>query len=1186
MTPSRIGLLIAIVLSAPSIARAQTTFTVTTEAGLRAALTSAQNGDTIAFANAITLTTGDLPIVQRNITINGGGFSLSGNDQYRGLFVAAFAPGTAAPQGVSVTIQNITIQNTRAAGGDGGTGARGGGGGAGLGGALFVANQASVTINNVNFVSNTAAGGAGGAGGAGVSGGGGGGLGGNGGLGDSPSGAGGGGGGAGRGADGGRANKPNGAPGMLTNAKRGGNSAAGVGGAEGGGGAAGGTVGFAGPTPEGGAGGGAAGADAVVKDGGAGGFGGGGGGAAAGVGGVGGFGGGGGGGGGGVGGFGGGGGGAASVNSGGFGGGAGSTTGGGGGAGLGGAIFVQDGGSLSVAGGSSVNGSSVTGGSGAAGGGSGSAFGGGFFLQGNGTLSFTPGGGQTQTIADTIADQGGSGGAGSWALSKNGAGTLVLSGANSFTGGVTVNDGTLGVASDSNLGGGGALTLNNSGTLAIGSGGLFGRQARISGAPTFSIGGGQSATWSGQITNGASTGALLVAGGGTLSLTNATNNYSGGAFVRGGSALVVSSDGVLGAASGSLTLGDATSTGTLRIADGSLFTTNRVVVINGGAVIDTVGSSSATFGLGLNGSGGLSKNGTGTLTLNGAQSYTGPTAVLQGTFALNGSLPGSVVVYPAGTFRGSGTIGGSLTVTGAIVSPATTPLWGPSPGGPIRLKPDPTGVTPRATVVASSPLLVRGDLVVVNGATLGLTLTSPSQTALAVDGHGILSGANLDLQINDPNVTIQRVKKYTAITAAQGLSVVNTNITSNIAALFPGLQPYFSLDKTTLGVELVDSKVPLATAATSPNALAAGAAIDRVKPTAAGDLGVVVRELTVLEDPKLDDALRSIAGEVHGTKIRLVALDAEAFTDVVRDEISSRQRGTEEDRSANVTPQGERPQWWGQFEGQHATFDTKDGADGADGNIGGAAFGVDWNFADRWFAGGGGGYSRGTLSLASIDASSRITAPRVFAYAGFSAGPWSLNFGGSGAWTSYDTTRHLAFTANLLTEPIPGGLDRMAQSSQDGTATDQWTELADTFKIGTWTYDGKVGWRHARYGRDGLKETGAQSLSLEAAAQAEHSQQADVRLNAFRHTGGIRPHVSVSYRRELGDADTTTDVQFTDKPESGFAVEGLGFGKDTTTALGGVTVRTGSGIEYTLDYEARHAAGQTAQSVHFRLRYK
>src|ERR1700736_2581656 len=112
----RLGLLTAIVLAAPALAHAQTTFTVTTEDGLRSALVNAQNGDAIVFGNTITLS-GDLPTVQRNITIDGGGFSLSGNNQYRGLFVAAFAAGTATPQGVSVTIQNLTIQNTRAAGG-------------------------------------------------------------------------------------------------------------------------------------------------------------------------------------------------------------------------------------------------------------------------------------------------------------------------------------------------------------------------------------------------------------------------------------------------------------------------------------------------------------------------------------------------------------------------------------------------------------------------------------------------------------------------------------------------------------------------------------------------------------------------------------------------------------------------------------------------------------------------------------------------------------------------------------------------------------------------------------------------------------------------------------------------------------------------------------------------------------
>ena len=118
---------------------------------------------------------------------------------------------------------------------------------------------------------------------------------------------------------------------------------------------------------------------------------------------------------------------------------------GGGGAGMGGGIFVQDGGNLNVTGSLSVNGNSVTG---ASGGNAGSAFGAGLFLQGaSGTITFQPGIGQTQTIADAIADQSGSGGtagnAGVYALTLNGAGTLVLAGSNTYTGATTIVAGTL-----------------------------------------------------------------------------------------------------------------------------------------------------------------------------------------------------------------------------------------------------------------------------------------------------------------------------------------------------------------------------------------------------------------------------------------------------------------------------------------------------------------------------------------------------------------------------------------------------------------------------------------------------------------------------------------------------------------------------------------------------------------------
>jgi autotransporter-associated beta strand protein len=153
---------------------------------------------------------------------------------------------------------------------------------------------------------------------------------------------------------------------------------------------------------------------------------------------------------GGAGGFGGGGGaGGSSGASGGFGGGSGATgaVSGGGGAGMGGAIFVQEGGSLTMAGAGIINGGTVTAGAaGDSGATAGSAFGSGIFIQGNNTLTFSPASGEAQILSDEIADQAGNGGGnivGAGALTMNGAGILVISGANTYTGTTTVSAGIL-----------------------------------------------------------------------------------------------------------------------------------------------------------------------------------------------------------------------------------------------------------------------------------------------------------------------------------------------------------------------------------------------------------------------------------------------------------------------------------------------------------------------------------------------------------------------------------------------------------------------------------------------------------------------------------------------------------------------------------------------------------------------
>src|SRR5262245_50858133 len=109
----------------PEVAGAAS-FTIDSEADLRNALNTAKNGDTISFNANVTLTAGDLPIVQKSVSILGNNFTLSGNNRFRGLFVAAFQPGTSTPAPVTVAIHDLTISNANARGGDG---ASGGGGG-------------------------------------------------------------------------------------------------------------------------------------------------------------------------------------------------------------------------------------------------------------------------------------------------------------------------------------------------------------------------------------------------------------------------------------------------------------------------------------------------------------------------------------------------------------------------------------------------------------------------------------------------------------------------------------------------------------------------------------------------------------------------------------------------------------------------------------------------------------------------------------------------------------------------------------------------------------------------------------------------------------------------------------------------------------------------------------------------
>ena len=157
---------------------------------------------------------------------------------------------------------------------------------------------------------------------------------------------------------------------------------------------------------------------------------------------------------------------------GGFGGGFGNQDGGGGGLGAGGGIFVQQGASVTINGGSLSGGSVVKGLGADAGFNAGKAFGAGIFLQGNENITFAPAAGQKTVINDVITDEtgsngGGVGAAGKGSLTLDGPGTLDLTAANSFFGGVTIKQGTLEVGNQQAVRGNIDFAANGGGTLLI-----------------------------------------------------------------------------------------------------------------------------------------------------------------------------------------------------------------------------------------------------------------------------------------------------------------------------------------------------------------------------------------------------------------------------------------------------------------------------------------------------------------------------------------------------------------------------------------------------------------------------------------------------------------------------------------------------------------------------------------------
>ncbi len=232
----------------------------------------------------------------------------------------------------------------------------------------------------------------------------------------------------------------------------------------------------------------------------------------------------------------------------------------------------------------------------------------------------TLGVGTIDTAGNTLTLNGVIDGAGS--LTKVNTGNLVLNGVNLYSGGTSINGGTVTVGTNTALGTGDVVMADGT-MLRAGVDGLaLANLITINGTSTMNTQG-FTFTLNGVI---GGTGTLAKIGTGTLVL-NGANSYAGGTALNAGT-IRVGNNSALG--TGTLTMADGT---TLASGAADLVLANAITTLGAGTV-DTTANVFTLNGV-IDGAGSISKVGSGTLVLGGDNAYSGGTNLNAGTIQVN-----------------------------------------------------------------------------------------------------------------------------------------------------------------------------------------------------------------------------------------------------------------------------------------------------------------------------------------------------------------------------------------------------------------------------------------------------------------------------------------------------------------------------------------------------------------------
>ena len=624
-------------------------------------------------------------------------------------------------------------------------------------------------------------------------------------------------------------------------------------------------------------------------------------------------------------------------------------------------------------------------------------------IEGTGTFTLggnqlTVGGNNLSTSVSGVID--GSGGS----LVKVGSGTLTLSGANTYTGGTTVNGGLINFTSAANLG---------TGTIALNGGGLqwaTGNTTDISSRLAPLGAGGATIDTNGNAVRFATgltgSGGLTKNGGGALFLL-ANNTYTGGTTVNGGILHIGAEGGPPGSIVGTVTVnGDDSHIAFLSTSSAG----NLAITLNGGtghffgnstgANATITANSASTWFVEQSGSGGQARfivnaggafdispmalsgttagsiEGAGAFRLGSKQLSVGGnnlSTTVSGVIAdggrnggTGGSLvkvgTGTLILTGANTFTGGATVNaGGLVVNGSLASSVT--LNDGTLGGSGTI----------GGLVANGGMLAPGNSIgtlnvggnfAQNGGIYVVEANAQGQSdRVNVTGTATINGGTVQLVAAPGNYGTSTT--YTILNATGGVTGAYSSVSSNFAFLTPTLS--YNANNVFLTLALQGNAFS-GFGGNTVNQRAVGYALDQTFANASGDFATVINALAGLSTTQAPAALDAISGQPYADFGTTNVANASLFMNTLGQQMALARGGSAPGarvalaQACDVEACDEaRPlsAWFSglgglgsvQGDGNSSTLTY---------NVGGAAAGIDYRFDPRFLVGLGVGYTHGT----------------------------------------------------------------------------------------------------------------------------------------------------------------------------------------------------------------------------------